>query len=232
MFEFKSEDIIKARRIVSQLKIPSQFGTDEDMDTFELENQLNDIMDEDFFVSCGVSKAVIIIDDLPFVIKIPFNGRWLAEWIDEAGEYDYDHKWFCEFSHAETGKYDDYCADELTHIIDIQEEGFGCFVPDMMYLCTVCGFDIYVQEKVEPLSETKQKIIPSFESVEKARKSGYWDTIWAAKAIDMYGFDFFEKFMKWMNKNCAGVVADLHYGNYGYDVGGRPVILDVSGFFD
>lgn len=224
MFNFKDEDLDEARRIVSNLDLPSEFGTDGDLDMSDLEMQLEDIIDGDYFVSCGISKAVIIVDDLPFVIKIPFNGRW------EDGDDEGD-KYFIEFFQACGDSCFDYCGDELNKTHFIQNNGFGCFVPNMMYLSTVDGFPIYVQEKVIPKNESREKN-PSLDSLEKAKEENYWDLEWAAIAIDLYGFEFFHNFVQWANKYCKDMMLDMHCGNYGYDMGGRPVILDISGFRD
>ena len=227
MFEFKEQDLAEARRIVSQLHLPAQFGTDDDMDMSDLEEQLEDVINGDYFVSCGISKAVIIVDDLPFVIKIPFNGRWSEEW--NGDEYE---ECFIDFTEASAAEPSNYCCDELLKTIFIQNNGFECFVPNMMYLSTVCGFDVYVQEKVIPCCEERNEHKPSEGSLAKAKEEKYWDLVWAATAIDMYGLEFFHNFMDWAYKNCADMMRDLHNANYGYDMSGRPVILDVSGFRD
>lgn len=230
MFEFKQEDLLEAQRIVSRLNLPAEFGVDEDMDVSDIEVQLEDVIDGDYFVSCGISKAVIIVENLPFVIKIPFNGRWETEW-----DYDSDRvaeKYFMEFEKANITEPADYCYDELDRTKLIQNSGFGCFVPDMMFLMTACGYNVYVQEKVIPRCDEKSKYNPSEGSLAKAREEGYWDLIWAATAIDMYGLKFFHNFMDWAYANCYDMMLDLHQANYGYDVGGCPVILDVSGFRD
>jgi hypothetical protein len=235
MFEFKLEDLKRARDIVSQLELPAQFGMDEDLEVPILYDQLENILDEDFHVVCGISKAVIIIDSLPFVIKIPFTGRWVREyssWEDNEGWTE-----FTPFEEANKQVSDDYCYDELCNIIGAQENGFGLFVPSMMWLTTInCSertYDIYVQEKVTPAIENKQPINPSRNSMDIAADCGYSvDVRWAAYAIDMYGADYFDSFMEWIKANCSDVLNDFHDANFGYDMGGHPVILDVSGFRD
>lgn len=233
MFSFKDEDLDEARYIVSRIKLPSNFGVDDDLDMSDLEMQLEDVVNGDYFVSCGVSKAVIIVDYLPFVIKIPFNGHWYANWIDEyESEDDTYNKYFCEFYQANELFPTDYCYDEMIKTTFIQENGFGCFVPKMMLLSNVCGYNVYVQEKVIPSNDNCKDIKPSIGSLEKAKEKKYWDIDWAATAIDLYGFDFFNKFMDWVYINCKDMMLDLHRGNYGYNLDGCPVFLDISGFRD
>jgi hypothetical protein len=45
MFEFKLEDLKRARDIVSQLELPAQFGMDEDLEVPILYDQLENILD-------------------------------------------------------------------------------------------------------------------------------------------------------------------------------------------
>ena len=230
MFEFKEAELAEARRIVSCLELPAEFGTDADLDLSDIECQLEDVVNGDYFVSCGISKAVIIIEDLSFVIKIPFNGHWYSDWNSDTDEFE-EH--FEHFRYANDVAADDYCKDELDNIILIKKSGYGCFVPDMIYLTTVSGFPIYIQEKVVPKNEQREDDVnPTANSLAEARAGGYWDLEWAATAIDMYGLTFFQNFMAWADRNCRAVMSDLHDGNYGYDMSGRPVILDVSGFRD
>ena len=127
---FQLEDIERARRIVSTLTLPERFGEDNTI-TYDLERQLSDVIDEAFFVTSGVSKAVIVINSLPFVIKIPFNGYWDFDYEDEDGSPA-----FYEFTGASDYRPDDYCEYELEKTESIQDSGYGMFVPDMEYLYT------------------------------------------------------------------------------------------------
>lgn len=235
MFEFNEADLLKARDIVSQLELPAQFGMDEDLEVPILYDQLENILDEDFYVACGISKAVIIIDSLPFVIKIPFTGRWVHEctsWDNEEDQIE-----FIPFVHANEQAPDDYCYDELNNITCAQIDGFRVFVPNMQFLmtleCAEHNYDVYVQEKVVPESENRRPINPSRNSMDIAADRGYSvDLRWAAYAIDMYGADYFEAFMEWVEANCSDVLCDFHDANFGYSMSGAPIILDVSGFRD
>ena len=233
MFEFKTEDLLKARSIVSQLELPAQFGMDEDLEVPVLYDQLENILDEDFHVACGISKAVIIIDSLPFVIKIPFTGRWIHKY----NSWDDDEGWteFAPFENANEQVCDDYCYDEFQNTTNAKVDGFGLFVPDMQFLmtlkCAEHNYDIYVQEKVVPENENRRPINPSKDSMDIAVRYSV-DLCWAAYAIDLYGADYFEAFMEWVKDNCRDVLCDFHDANFGYNMSGAPIILDVSGFRD
>ena len=228
---FKLEDVERARRIVEMLDIPKEFGSHEDSDETndEISEQLEDVINGDYFVSNGVSKLVIIVDDLPFVIKIPFNGRWVYN-DDEEG---YEDEYFYEFTQADDMFGNNYCYCELEKTREVEEVGFGYFVPDMMYLCTVCGRDIYIQEKVTPICECRGKISPSADSLERAKKvrSPFTDN-WIALVIDLYGENALNEFMQWARMYDNEILSDMHSGNYGIDMNGYPKLLDLSGFRD
>ena len=230
MFEFKAEDLAKAREIVSMLDLPEEFGCeDNDFDTYFIESQIEDVVNGDFFVTNGISKLVIDVDDLPFVIKIPFNGRKEYEWLDE---YCHDDTW-CPFYCAGGSVKWDYCEVELEYTTAIQDEGYEMFVPDMMYLCNVDEYGVYVQEKVRPLCECRHIYDVTDASFEKARKcSRKFDIEWAARAIDIYGVDAFVEFCEWIDYAFPQMMRDMHAANYGYRYNGDPVILDLSGFSD
>ena len=230
MFEFKAEDLKKAREIVSVLSLPENFGCDEDndFDTFPIETQIEDVVDGDFFVTNGVSKLVILVDDLPFAIKIPFNGKYEYSWEDDSTPV------WCPFYYSKSSFRDwDYCGVELEYTAEIKDNGYGMFVPNMMHLCTVCGFDVFVQEKVLPLCENKKAYGATAASRKKAEECrGIFNVDWAARAIDIYGVDNFIKFCDWANDRFPDMMADMHSGNYGYRENGDPVLLDLSGFND
>ena len=231
MFEFKAEDLEKARKIVSVLDLPEQFGCDDGgFDTYFIESQIEDVVDGDFFVSNGVTKVVIIVDDLPFVIKIPFNGQCERIWIDE---YQCDDGTWYPFYRAGGKSRWDYCETELEYTTAIQNEGYEMFVPDMMYLCNVDGYNVYVQEKVLPLCENRNTYGATDASLEKAKNcKGYFDIEWSARAIDIYGFDAFVEFCEWAEDELPQMMEDMHSGNYGYRENGDPILLDLSGFCD
>lgn len=236
MFDVK--DIERARGIVSNLDLPEEFGSYENDDEFTNEliiGQLEDVIDGDFSVTNGASKLVIIIDDLPFVIKIPFNGHWYWEDSYDDDEDGYEGNYFCYFSLANGayGECDDYCGVELNATRAVEEAGFGYFVPGMMYLTTVCGHNIYVQEKVKPLCECRRSITPSHESLEKANKTrAPFVDEWLALVFDKYGEEAYKNFMDWAYECEPDVISDCHSGNYGIDMNGNPVLFDISGFRD
>ena len=223
---FNVKDIEYARRIARHISFPEQFGMDEDMDTSGYEYQLEDVIDGDYFVTCGVSKLVIVVGDLPFVIKVSFNGAWAYNWDDS-------ENYFYKFTQANSDFGDDYCADELSATISLKDEGFGKFVPDMMWLGKYNGHDFFVQMKAKPLCDIKKlNATPdSLAKVALSNKSVFRDD-WLALVYDFYGEDEWNRFIEWARAYDPEILADMHHGNYGIDKEGRPVLIDISGFRD
>ena len=122
MFELK--DVKRAMEIVKNLDLPRDFGidVDDDFDTYNIEEQISDVMNDSFFVTNGVSKMVIVPNELPFVIKIPFNGRWVSNF-DCTEEEECEEFWYFMMAESRMSG-DDYCARELELTVEIKAEGF------------------------------------------------------------------------------------------------------------
>ena len=222
---FREEDLDLARKIVSHISFPENFGSDDDMDTVGYEAQLEDVVNCDYFVTCGVSKLVIVIEDLPFVIKIPFDGRWI--WDDDEQE-----SWFSEFNCACDESESDYCWDEYCKTHMIEDAGFSALVPEMEFIGVYGGHSVYVQSKAKPICECS-KLNVSKDSLDKAKQtSSMFKYEWVALVYDTYGDIYWNEFVKWIDENDPCFFNDCHDGNYGVDMAGRPVIFDLSGFRD
>lgn len=239
---FEEKDVQWVMGIISKLELPDNFGPTYDGDTDECEslvyNQIENILSdenifEDFYVSSGVSKLVVVFDSLPFVVKIPYNGFHTYEYGGKGECADL----FCYFEYASTDEYgdqDDYCADELAKTYSVKDEGYGCFVPEMIeFFGAVCGHPIYFQEKVKPYCETT--LNPSFESKEKAKSYKSFvpfNPDWIGLVIDTYGQEKWEGFISWAQDWEPEILTDMHTGNYGVRMDGTPVMFDLSGFRD
>lgn len=225
---FNAADIELARNIVERLTLPERIGYIEDDETLcrDISLALDDIIDfeSDFYVTNGVSKVVIDIEKLPFVIKLPFDGMWNY---DEEEEKDYFERYCGAYS-----KYgDNYCEAELRYTRLLEEEGYGYLVPEMDFLCVVDDRPFYIQSRVRPLIECCNNLTPTEDSLQKALNCrGPFDLTWRALAYDFYGEEVFNGFLEWATNNAPDVISDAHGGNYGIDMAGRPVLLDISGF--
>lgn len=226
-----------AWEIIKSLSLPDDFGPigeDAWFETDGVSNQISGI--GDFFVTYGVTKMVIVPDELSFVIKIPFNGHWVEEYNDDnevfssfvpyyfaTSESFYDN---CEL----TDEYnDDYCYDEFQKTNFIKIQGYSNFIPDMMYVGQIDGHSVYIQEKVRPYGEVSN-ITPSKVSLEEAKNmlTHGFKTDWLAQVLDIFGKDCWKNFID----HCEICISDIHTGNYGYRENGSPVIFDISGFRD
>lgn len=222
------------------VEVPIKFGGDPVLGEFDEVCEWYNEQVEDLFLNDkihfrhGVSKAAFIFDDLKYVIKIPFNGKFiydenegiiLWEQFQFAFEYSDVDDWnYCE---AEAGIYD-----------KAVENGFGeFFAATRFYDYTKNNYPVYIQEKVIPFKEVEASMqLPSKKSIETAKKREFnrycdLDYIWIASAIDYYGEEKTKKFLEYVENNWR-IGQDLHSGNIGYALDGRPCLLDFSGWED
>ena len=235
MLTFEDFDI--ATGIVKQLNIPEQFGYNIDDDYFFSESlslQIDQLNIGGYYVDSGITKAVIIPEKYNFVIKIPFNGYWYYTF---DGEDDDGKETFEPFYHAEAPDNTDYCWDELIKICEAQEAGFGDLFPQTALLWEQSGVRFYIQEKVR--TSRQYRSTPSAESLERASsidsKFRSCDQTWRATVFDVYGEGYWKSFVNWdynhsMDNESSSMLKDMHGGNYGYNMSGAPIILDVSGY--
>lgn len=233
-------DFVLAEQIIDGLDIPAHFGVNGDNDEFEdrdeLASQICNMGINNFTINNGISKAVIIPDDSNFVVKIPFNGIKYYEWNNETGEYD-EEEYFEFFSRAEAPICTDYCWDEQIKIEKAYDAGFGDLFPETAFVKEHDYTRCYIQEKVRTFNQAKQcggMPAVSENSRTKAKDmANYYSSCnveWRAAVIEFYGEEYWKSFVDWDSINCIGILTDMHNNNYGYNIAGRPVILDASGF--
>ena len=237
---FSKEIIEQARAIAEQLYVPEKFGCDQncEFDSYDLHDQLTRLKMGSFHIEKGITKAVIIFDSLPYVIKIPFNGMWNCEYDydEETGEYIECDAYFIYFSHARALDISDYCWNELDKVIMAHDCGYGCFLPDTAVVYENNGQRFYIQEKVRPAYE--HSFTPTTSKDSRDRAASLTDEYricnedWRAAAIESYGEAILVSFIDWNDAGALGYLDDMHSGNYGYRFDGTPVLFDVSGFRD
>jgi len=234
------KDYEVAKNIVKNLHLPEQMGCESDDDVFNQDIIYDAIHNANinfgkYSVDNGISKVVIIPEDYNFVIKIPLTGMWYYEevYIEEDDDWEYGEEMnFEQFTGAEYGDNGcDYCDDEVYRISMAEEEGFGKMFPVTSWLACKNGTNFYIQEKVHPSREYTPKI-----SEESRSKSANLDPSychgsaeWRAAIIENYGEEFWKNFCIWDSAE-GGTMRDMHCGNYGYNMEGKPVIFDASGF--
>lgn len=218
-------------QVVSALNIPEEFGLI-DGETTSVTDDYENIIASNFkgYLASGVTKLVIVLFSLDYVIKIPYSGEW-----DKNYDDDEDELIFTPFEYAnDLAKFDihnsnwDYCENEVTKYNIAKEHGFADFFPETVYV----GNGVYAQEKCMEIDE--EEYTPSESSRALCRTN--WehfrgiDTDWVALAIDWYGFDRVMKFFDFIDEYRMN--EDLHRGNIGFRMNGAPIILDFSGYRD
>lgn len=232
----------KLQKIKNILDMPENIGTSTNGDDSQVHSLYEEILEAlgmnydnaNIKLGVGASKMALIPDDSTYVLKIPFNGSW--SWIEDEDE-DNEIEVFDIFEGAENNEdYWNYCEVELNRYNLAVEEEVSEFFATTKFFGYTKGknsFPVYIQEKINPFKYTEGKTYSREEirnTYNKFSSLGLYydfDTVWVLDAIKYYGFEKVIKLFMFIEKND---IADLHIGNYGYALDGRPVILDFSNF--
>lgn len=240
---FATETLEKAKKlceIMEPIMAEHHFYTDEEENSI-FDDLLVSPLEKNsstFDVKCGCTKIVIIFDELPYVIKVPFSGMVIYDY-NEDDDIESEYNRFYENAIADDSS--DYCADELDRIKGAEEQGFGCVFPETEFLCKINGTSFYIQEKVydynnrvghnyyQSKSQYAKNIVKELQE-EGTYNIGY--SSWMESFVEIYGVDFLKNLVNWEKEVYAdsSMFNDMHGGNYGYKEDGRPCILDASGF--
>lgn len=166
----------------------------------------NELYNEGFDLSTGVTKACIAHDDLSgWVIKVGFT---------RGVKIDYAQK-----------EYDCYCLAE--------EGGLGYYFPVTIYLGEFGGRPFYLQQAAEcsedqVSSDWYENLRDRYEENGELYDAGeLWDIIYDMddyeKAMLTFGDEELANFLQ------EHKIGDLHEGNFGY-IGDHMVIVDFSGY--
>lgn len=227
-----------------------------DVQEFVVEPLRKDDRVPSFFWNSGASKAVLVFNDLDFVIKIPFTGDY-----DE--ENDYCHCEFCEAeedsSKCENCPYKindgypensfkaftganafnkslpsnwNYCAVEA----DLTEKAATadldiCFARTY-YLGSIDGHPIYWQEKADIYAcgewgnNSTVEERKSVMSTCHSMNAACFNIYWLCDVMKLYGANFLKDFLTFVTENH---IDDLHGDNIGY-IDGLPVLVDYSSY--
>lgn len=237
--------------------LPTHFGKvcdqDDDyiVDIDEIENKIWAI-DHTVKIYSGVSKLAIIAESLGEVaIKVPFNGCYEYsdeyynyqnsdeyDYVDDEEKWDFERKYYFEKFCGGGGRYNnDYCAEEYAVYKELKELGYEKFVAETELLGGINGMYILVQEFVTSMNDFDKKIINSKKSVETSKRiredyvsANNVDDDWVAACIEHYGEELSEKFFNYTEEDGYSILADAHWGNYGYREDGSPCVLDFSNY--
>lgn len=190
-------------------------------------------------VANGVSKLVLISDVLDSVLKVPMTGRYY-ERFDEENSTDDEYKYYDVFEEFEYGSgafNNDYCQKEVDIYWCAVEHGVDMlFAKTEFFDVLDCGLTVYKQPRVVSYdnSETKTASPAALATVKSNDNYKYAPCCeeWKALVIDFYGQEILDKFLDFIDNICPEVGEDLHRGNYGYTLDGRPILLDYSGWGD
>lgn len=217
-------------------------------DEYEIEDSIQVILEDagiDGYVTSGASKLAIVISGCSKVIKIPFNGYYEEEWDDD----EYMGEYFCEFRdandlHLEDASCWDYCANELAKYEIAEEAGYAPLFAKTEKLGVIRNHPIYAQERVYVYDENNSaKFKKNYTLEERQNYRDYSNSLYYDKEIDVYfGINFgillFQTYGARMFENICQFLSankmhrDLHSGNVGFTMSGRPIILDFSGWRD
>lgn len=232
----------KAIKICECIDLPAELGAyseDEEPDFLDFLYDEIPVEFGHFRIEHGATKGVLVFDDLPFVIKFPFNGMLYYNGDYDPEQDDEDNEYYFEsFYGADGSERDNYCQSEFERTLDIMDAGFMQFVPqiDIIYKDKY-GRKFYIQEKVKPFNELGlYEFSPSENSMKCASnmQRGYCkcDVSWRANVVEKYGEETWVAFVDWVDNTDMHLWSDMHYGNFGYRLDGTPVIFDISGYND
>ena len=190
----------------------AQFLEDPSFESLEVfMNNLNFFGGGKIAADRGVSKGVIIFDDLDWVVKFPL------------GVPSYS-------GHAVI----DYCAKEYDVYTKALENGLESLFAPMYFLERYFGVDAYVMEKVKvDLERISSEYFDSWASISTATEGRHRLNFFEKHTMAITLFDYHDKslidaFIDFCNNEGVG---DLHGGNMGYNEDDDLVLIDYSGFY-
>lgn len=169
------------------------------------------------YFNSGASKVVVLHDDLDWVIKAPirtFGERWVGR--------------------IQT---DNFCYAEAQVYKLAVESDLSCYFAPCFYYKTEGGIPFYVQLKMDcnedELSDGVWKQVSSSYSRENYKDDDEYyeavneefDNLWDDDVL-YYIFDSSD-LVDFVHEN---ELNDFHYGNFGYNKDGNPVLVDYSGY--
>ena len=195
----------------------------------------------EYSIDSGISKAVILIKDTPFVIKMPFFKYYddACYWSDDEDFY-YDLQGASNINLGINSEADipdwDYCHLESVIYQLALQEGLGAYFAEEGYLGTIDLTPVYYQTRCTPMSE----MTIDYDSADYEKKSNKsrkicenlkvdcFNSLWISDFIDMYGEEEFKRLNTFLERY---EIKDLRICNIGY-LDGAPILFDYSGYRD
>lgn len=193
-------------------------------------------------LEAGASKAVILLPNTDYVIKIPFNSqvfKYDPEWDEDEDAENQTSKepthdmFFCANSLIATERDWDYCEAEMNLYNAAVEDSVDTYFAAEGLLGYIDNYPVYWQQRCIPFSSLDKDSSEasrhrSEQSKEKCRKLGVlcFNPLWIADFIDAYGEDELQRLDDFLR---TWGIDDLRSCNIGY-ISGLPIIFDYSGF--
>ena len=154
----------------------------------------------------GLTKGVLIFDELDWVVKIPFDVNFPRSDIN-------------------------YCEREQFVYEQAKKRGIAEIFAESYFLMDFCGRPIYIMKKVEANEEKvstdlynrgisegyEEEDFQSMESEEQVEELLYY----------YYDEDFLQEYFAFCDEY---EINDVHTSNIGYDENDKPVVIDYSGY--
>ena len=185
----------------------------------------------------GASKLVVFLKDANFVVKIPFTG-----YMFDSEDSDYCDNYY-DFEGAEeddSGECWDYCWTEAAVYQRAVAAGVEKYLLKTEKIGEINGYPIYIQEKCVSFFNSSVNT-PSNKEKIASRNNLEDNNIYAEVLSSVFCFycyldiingeDTYESFGRF-NNFAEEYLSDIHNGNIGFNVCGKPVILDYSGYHE
>lgn len=163
------------------------------------------------YCTSGLTKAVLVFDELDWVVKIPFH---------------------VDYSRSNEGSITDYCERERFIYEQAKERGVAEMFAESYFLMEFCGRPIYIMKKVD---DNKEKV--STDLQDKAISEGYdeedFEYMESEELVEELFYYYYEDYLlQEYFAFCEDYgINDVHTGNIGYDENDKPVIIDYSGYY-
>ena len=211
-------------------------------------------------VAMGASKLVLIPVNQNYVLKIPFLGRYIEEWVENEDypykEGDPEYQWreageyqsiFTPFEWAAIREEDenwDYCAAETSIYELAEQEGLEGYFAAEYLLGFINDIPVYVQDKVCPAEEATESPYGSLSSHDRKEYNHYRSSAspdynrfppkWANHFLKVYGEQELTRLINFLEEH--KVNQDWHWGNLAYIEDDMfypiPILLDYSNYND
>lgn len=172
-------------------------------------------------IASGMTKYVIIPDDLNWVIKLPIQVR--------PDQYRRE-EFLTKFSAY------DYCDLETRNFAYAEEKGVNVFFAESYFLSLYKGIRIYIQRKAECDEQEFDDRLKKYAShyVSETYNEDVFNEVVSDYVLSMDGSESLEAIFGDVPTELYDLIEernvnDLHCGNYGF-INEKPVIIDYSGY--